>query len=79
MEVDVVACSPSTPRPSKEQVDEMVYRHENGLDLWTGRPLEGDDADSWLRLSYRMEVEYPDVDEEVFDAFEWLETQCCTK
>lgn len=55
----------------RQSIDELVHRQEYGLDLWTGEPLVGRDADDWLRNAYKMtdvrklsEVE----EEELFEA-----------
>lgn len=51
----------ATSRPSKSlrrqnarertPVDELVKRFELGLDLWTGEPLTGNNADDWLHVA----------------------------
>ena len=35
-------------------IEELIRRRENGLDLWTGEPLEGMDADDWLQNEYQL-------------------------
>lgn len=39
---------------SDKRIEEFARRYDNGLDLWTGEPLEGEDADSWLQLEYKL-------------------------
>jgi len=39
-------------RKPAEEVDRLASRYEQGLDLWTGEPLEGDDAQEWLRIYF---------------------------
>lgn len=41
-------------------VELMTYRYEQGRDLWTGRPLTGLDADSWLHVHDAIPEPEPD-------------------
>jgi hypothetical protein len=63
-------------RPSDEDINLMAERVANGLDIWSGSPLTGQDADNWVRVQDEArEFVEPLTEEEfedVVEAMEWL-------
>ena len=61
-----------------KQTKLLAERMENGLDLWSGQPLSGLDADNWVRIQDQMSEQEPvltptEVSEqiEVFEVIDW--------
>ncbi len=50
----------ATP-PSRISI--LSERVEKGLDLWTGQPLVGGDADNWCRIQDQVEEQEPSLTE----------------
>lgn len=61
---------------AQDRVELLAERVANGLDIWSGKPLEGIDADDWVRnQDEAFEVERvlsPQEADEVAKAIEFL-------
>ena len=44
-------------RQKKVGLDSLIHRFENGLDLWSGEQLIGQEATDWLHLQFEMAEE----------------------
>ena len=63
-------------RPDKDRVELMAERLELGLDIWTGEPLDGTDAENWARLQDRIEEYAPVLTPAEIDELTQLINQC---